>query len=81
MGFGIDHFDDRLIREYLSVGRPVDWLAYTDDFEKLYDRLDGVRESRDRAEVFRRLLYLRKAGMLPRITLPKPQESRESGAT
>jgi hypothetical protein len=55
------------MREYERIGRPVDDLAYTEEFDRLYKSLEAVRESRSKAEVFRRLLNLRKSGRLPRV--------------
>jgi hypothetical protein len=63
--------DKRLIDAYAYVGRPVDDLAYTEDF----DQLVGVAHNIDADQVpmdlkqraFRRLLNLRKRGRLPRL--------------
>jgi len=63
----LSDFDWALMREYERIGRPVDDLAYTEEFDRLYKSLEAVRESRSKAEVFRRLLNLRKSGRLPRV--------------
>lgn len=60
-------FDQLLIELYLRTGKPVDELAYTDEFDSIFDTLQKQGDSRTKAEVFRRLLNLRKAGRLPRV--------------
>jgi hypothetical protein len=60
-------FDDLLIDLYLQKGRPVDELAYTNEFDMIYDALKCQGDTRTKSEVFRRLLNLRKAGQLPRV--------------
>ncbi|HEX8341640.1 MAG TPA: hypothetical protein VF624_12080 [Tepidisphaeraceae bacterium] len=58
--------DQRLIDAYSRIGRSVDELAYTPDFDRLCEDL-GVGESLGaKREVFLRLLTLRKLGRLPR---------------
>lgn len=58
--------DERLINAYLQVGRAVDQLPYTDDFERLF-RMLGLPDSQaGRHDLFTRLLTLRKMGRLPR---------------
>ncbi|MEM7808472.1 MAG: hypothetical protein AAF561_10200 [Planctomycetota bacterium] len=59
--------DDRIVSAYLDVGKSVDDLPYTDDFDRLVD-LAGYEPSQksDQRYVFRRLLTLRKQGRLPR---------------
>lgn len=59
--------DQRLIKVYMQVGCPVDALAYSAAFDKLYNILTSKGETRGREELFRRLLNLRKAGRLPRL--------------
>jgi len=57
--------DERLIQLYEHIGRPLDDLPYTEDFERLYEnRADS--DKRTRQALFNRLLNLRKAGRLPR---------------
>lgn len=58
--------DDRLLASYEKIGRPLDLLPYTEDFEKLMGELVPSATDEAKADVFRRLLYLRKAGRLPR---------------
>ncbi|MEM8783868.1 MAG: hypothetical protein AAGE65_13570 [Planctomycetota bacterium] len=60
-----------LISVYAQVGRTLDDLPYTEDFERLYTGMYGP-DGRDaggvsRADVFHRLHNLRKAGKLPRL--------------
>lgn len=63
-------FDDKLIELYLRSGRSVDDLAYTETFAAIYAELRKLGDTRSESEVFRRLLSLRKAGLLPRIAGP-----------
>jgi hypothetical protein len=58
-------FDAALIDAYVRVGRTLDDLAYTDEFERVYEALPPSRP--DRAGVMRRLQNLRKANKLPRL--------------
>jgi hypothetical protein len=63
----LSEHDQRLIDLYLRSGRAVDELAYTDEFDVIFGELQAAGDPRTKAEVFRRLLNLRKAGRLPRI--------------
>jgi len=64
----INSEDQLLIDAYLEVGVPVDSLAYTASFETIVHILGKNSKSNDdRRTIFRRLLSLRKKGMLPRI--------------
>lgn len=63
--------ESMLISVYTQVGRTLDDLPYTEDFERLYAGMYGP-EGADaggvsRADVFHRLHNLRKAGKLPRL--------------
>jgi hypothetical protein len=59
--------DQRLLEAYSKTGRPVDDLAYTQEFEGLIAAL-GVPATLDSKHfVYQRLLRLRKAGRLPRL--------------
>jgi hypothetical protein len=62
-------FDAALVDAYLKVGRTLDDLAYTDEFERVFEMLAGDAASPrpDRAAVMRRLQNLRKANKLPRL--------------
>lgn len=60
--------DQRLVDAYREVGRPVDQLPYTTDFDKLMQHLGkSSADNSERQFVFQRLLQLRKKGRLPRI--------------
>lgn len=61
----LDAQDRRLVDAYLSVGRPLDRLPYTDDFEKLMALVHADSSNEARRQVFSRLLRLRKMGRLP----------------
>ncbi len=61
----------RLLSElYLQRGIPLDRLAYTTDFDQIYEDVTSRREYSNltKADVFQKMLGLRKAGILPRIT-------------
>jgi hypothetical protein len=60
--------DEALIDAYRTVGRPLDDLPYTDDFERLMDLLQRPRDRDHMHYVFRRLMNLRKRAVLPRTT-------------
>lgn len=59
--------DERLIRAYAHVGRPLDDLAYTEDFDKLLREAGIDEDDQERHRIFKRLLNLRKRGRLPRL--------------
>jgi hypothetical protein len=67
--------DEDLIRAYRTINRSVDDLAYTPDFEKVYQLYTGDGHSAEKHEVFRRLLILRKSGLLPRLFRPAETQS------
>ena len=71
--FELPKADQDLIRSYAAVGRTVDDLAYTDDFEHLYRLYTQSGHAAPKHEVFRRLLVLRKSGLLPRLFRPTEQ--------
>ncbi|MFZ2874441.1 MAG: hypothetical protein WAZ94_08155 [Phycisphaerales bacterium] len=58
--------DDRLVAAYVEVGRTLDDLPYTEEFEKLVTVLGG-EGAVARREVLHRLQNLRKANKLPRL--------------
>ncbi len=62
--------DEALLRLYEEYGVSVDRLAYTDTFEKLFEEYKRADFEGSKADVFRRLLLLRKAGLLPRLLRP-----------
>lgn len=59
--------DERLIDEYVRVGVPLDSLPYTEDIEDLVRGLGRDVTQDHLRDVFRRLLALRKRGVLPRV--------------
>ena len=61
--------DARLLDAYASVGRSVDDLAYTEDFEGIcHAVIDGPIDNSRRHYLFKRLLTLRKQGLLPLLS-------------
>lgn len=60
--------DQDLVRLYVQAGLSVDHLAYTKEFDTLYKRFQDQGHKQNKAQVFRRLLQLRKAGLLPRVS-------------
>lgn len=59
--------DQELIDAYEAVGRSLDFLPYTPEFEELFQRLRRPEEDAQRHQVWLRLLRLRKSGLLPRV--------------
>lgn len=59
--------DRALVRIYGDIGRSVDELAYTPEFDELFKRYREAGYQAKKHEVFRRLLLLRKSGLLPRL--------------
>ncbi len=66
----LEKSDSDLIDAYTRVGRSVDDLAYTPDFEKLAELYHSAGNQGDNHHIFKRLLVLRKSGLLPRIFRP-----------
>ncbi len=75
-----DIFDDKndltpsdffLISLYVKEGQPLDALAYTSAFDRLYNAFAEREKAWTKADVFRRLLLLRKSGRLPRLEFGK----------
>ncbi len=61
--------DERLVDAYITVGRPLNDLPYTEDFDRL-STLAGLDDSHQaRHMAYRRLLRLDKSGRLPRVDL------------
>lgn len=61
--------EQNLASAYVAVGRALDDLPYTLEFEELCRRM-GVGESNaERHQTFLKLLRLRKTGRLPRISM------------
>jgi hypothetical protein len=61
--------DERLIEAYRAIGKPLDDLPYTEEFERLRERVAAADTNESRHFLFRRLLRLRKTGRLPRLSL------------
>ncbi len=59
--------DQKLVDEYVRLGRPVDQLPYTPEFERLVQTLRTTGDTRSDREILGRLLRLRKAARLPRM--------------
>jgi len=60
--------DQAVVHAYEAVGVPLDALAYTEEFKRLVAEA-GEDPTRDVAlrRVYRKLLALRKRGLLPRL--------------
>lgn len=59
--------DERLIHAYVDIGRAVDELPYTADFDRLIEQLGLPDSEATKHSTFIRLLRLRKMGRLPRV--------------
>jgi hypothetical protein len=59
--------DAAFIDAYATIGRTLDELPYTADFERMMDLLQRPHDLDQMHYVFRRLLTLRKRGQLPRL--------------
>ncbi len=59
--------DQLLVSLYEQLSRSVDDLAYSKEFEHLYEQLRAAGDKRAIGDVYRRLLNLRKAGRLSRV--------------
>jgi hypothetical protein len=57
-----------LIGLYIQTGVALDSLAYTPEFETLYERFVSRYPASAQVDVFRRLISLRKRGQLPRLS-------------
>lgn len=61
--------DQKLVEAYRSIGRSLDELPYTAEFEKLREAAGVVNTDEAKHALFKRLLTLRKTGRLPRAGL------------
>ncbi len=59
--------DQALLTAYRRVGRTLDDLPYTDDFDSLMAHAKAAGVDRSPHDTFQRLVTLRKAGELPRL--------------
>lgn len=64
---GADERDASLVAAYLRAGRTLDDLAYTPEFETLFEAIGGQAAWKTRWAVLHRLQNLRKAGKLPKL--------------
>ncbi|MFM9956628.1 MAG: hypothetical protein ACKVZJ_01015 [Phycisphaerales bacterium] len=65
----ISEADHVLIRAYRQQGLLVDWLPYSKEFEAIFSEAKANGDPRDRGQIYRRLLNLRKSGRLPPVQL------------
>ena len=59
--------DQELVNAYVRIGKPLDQLAYTKEFDELVKMLNRPNTEDQKWLVYRRLLQLRKTGRLPRL--------------
>jgi hypothetical protein len=59
--------DQHLVDAYVQVGRVVDQLPYSTDFEGLVKRVGSQFTLEVKYRIYQRLLALRKRGRLPRL--------------
>ena len=85
--FGEDLSKDRLLQMlsdlYLEYGMPLDQMAYTETFDELHAKVVAIEAfaTLTKADVYRRLLGMRKAGILPRIRTDRDSISSQKGMT
>ena len=61
-------FEDQRLRDaYIRVGKPVDQLPYSAEFDRLVAALGLKGTDEERYFIFQRLLSLRKRGRLPQL--------------
>lgn len=63
----LGRLDQFLMALYLRYATPVDSLAYSETFDRMYEELQKAGETRTKGEIYRRMLMLRKSGRLPRL--------------
>ena len=59
--------DQNFADAYESLGRPLDDLVYTDEFDQLLEMLGRPRTNEMRRYLYKRLLALKQRGILPRF--------------
>lgn len=59
--------ESRLVREYAKSTRPLDALAYTEEFDELVVSAGFENTLEDKHRAYTKLLNLRKRGRLPRL--------------
>jgi argininosuccinate lyase len=76
--------DQKLVEIYEQVGRTLDDLPYTPEFDRIYRAVDAESMGMSRHDMLHRLHNLRKAGRLPKAgrasTSPPRIEPNEEGA-
>lgn len=60
-------WDALLTEAYAKQTMPIEFLAYTPQFEEIYSIMQGHGDPRSRAEIWTRLMVLKKGGYLPRV--------------
>ena len=63
----LDTQDRLLLDAYRAVGRPLDDLPYTADFDEVLRKAGQAVDDLTRHQVFKRLLYMRKTARLPSV--------------
>lgn len=66
----LDESDETLVRAYIDTGKSLDSLPYTEDFDRLVEKVQAGNSDFAKHSVFMRLLTLRKQGRLPRAAVP-----------
>ncbi len=61
--------EQNLADAYVAVGRALDDLPYTSEFEELCRRMGVGKSDGERHQTFVKLLRLRKTGRLPRLSM------------
>jgi hypothetical protein len=64
--------DEMLAEAYKTLGRSLDDLPYTPEFERLVQLLEVEDSTEARHLLYRRLMNLRKSGRLPRVGWRNP---------
>ena len=60
--------DQKLVDAYKEIGKPLDELPYTREFEDLRKRVGVQDNESSKHSLFKRLITLRKTGRLPRAS-------------
>lgn len=65
----LDPEDEKLLRAYEEVGRPIETLPYTEDFERIRELVGRPDTDAARNQLYVRLQSLRTMGLLPSLGL------------
>lgn len=76
----LDLEDEALISAYVAIGQSVDELPHTEAMTALVSRLDKDPTEASKHAVFKRLLRMRKMGVLPRISTSSSSTSSSSSS-